>query len=119
LPGHKPEKPTLALDEFTVALGADDQAHLSAVLLACLNEEQRHLEAELKKLFAEMAPDRASLRRILAAAHDLSEQADHLLLAIAGNGQARLLQAAANEAFDRFRQFEETVAKLITRQQAH
>jgi hypothetical protein len=85
------------------------------VLLGALLEAQVSVRVEMERL-AEVRPlDRAALRRLRGAAHDLADQADTLLLTLVMQDAPGPLVTAVEEIFDAFRDAERQIEDVTRR----
>lgn len=107
----------MRLRKLTVALGAEDQTRLIIVLLAALGDEFRRYRHELDTLLNQAMPDRADVVMLLERSHDLGEQADHLILAIARYDAAQPLRRHAEDLFDGFRSIEAAAEAALSERQ--
>ena len=104
----------MQLRKVIIAFAADEETRLIVVLLTILRDEFRRQRHDLERLLGQAGTDPAGLLRLLEASHDLGEQADHLLLAIARNQAAQHLQRQAEDLFDGFRSIEAAVDAALT-----
>ena len=104
----------MQLRKVMIAFAADEETRLIVVLLTILRDEFRRQRHDLERLLGQAGTDPAGLLRLLEASHDLGEQADHLLLAIARNQAAQHLQRQAEDLFDGFRGIEAAVDAALT-----
>lgn len=87
------------------------------VSVAALRDELRQQQQELDSILGQAIPHRADLLRLLERSHTSAEQADLLLLAIAGNGAAQYLRRQTEDLFDDLRSIEEVLEATLAQQQ--
>ena len=87
------------------------------ISVAALRDELRGLQQELDKILGQARPHRADLLWLLEKCHTSAEQADLLLLTIAGNPAAQYLRRRTEDLFDDLRSIEEALEAALARQQ--
>jgi hypothetical protein len=101
--------------KLVIAFRSEEQARLIDMLVRALRDDLHRHQQRLKVLVDAADSDHADLLHLLQSTHDLAEQADHLLLAIAGNEAAWHLQRQAEDIFDDLRSLEGWVDDVLTR----
>jgi hypothetical protein len=86
------------------------------VSVAALRDELRGLQQGLDHLLGQARPQHTDLLRLLARSHTSAEQADLLLLTIAGNEAAQYLRRRTEDIFDDLRSIEEVLEAALGRQ---